>query len=235
MSVTLILCNKWTGSMWPSHYYWQRRSSLNTTSFWLLCLQVTSDLYMILVVCPIILTLYPLKYVSHELIDFIYDIITLERYEPRWKAYKKKRAFFACEPKPLPKKRRRRLSEVPAIRQPTSGLLTRLPTEIRLEIYRLVILAGTTHWHVVELRRIGGGRYARQPRNILCALKNRRAHPHDATIAAELATPHSHGNEILEWTLSTTFFHSDLAIAKTCRQIYLECIHIPYGMSSLLV
>lgn len=117
-------------------------------------------------------------------------------------------------PRPLPRKRRA-LSTTPFSRTVNSNcpLLTRLPPEIRLEIYRYVL--GDNILHLVQgVKRIS---------HVRCRATTetdyvRSCRPLAANTAGRLL-PGSTSN-------------GNLALVKTCRQIYRESMHILYATNA---
>ena len=159
--------------------------------------------------------------------------------------YRKHR--FSEEPRGLPRKRKRRLSEGHIVQQRTSMFLTRLPAEIRLMIYRLVIVGDSTHWHITECRNVRvKNDLPVRTFNTIRAFKTKTNRMHEASVARELelqsetamgqaATQgyNSHGrmwpDEVDEQMLQRAILKSNLNLTRTCRQIYLETINMPYG------
>ena len=156
-----------------------------------------------------------------------------------YRLYRDERRIQRLEPAPLPVKRPRRLSEGRMVRQ-TATLLTKLPLEIRRMIYEDVITGGNEHRHVFELKRQSSG-----------ARKSHRQHRHlrnrvwGAGCRAGLMSHCVFDNPIYLTRITPCcpislplgpdpYIEKDnpsgpIALAKTCRQIYLETIDMYYG------
>ena len=117
-------------------------------------------------------------------------------------------------------------------------LLTKLPVEIRLYIYEMVILDGSTHWHITEYRNARGDHFlSKQARNSLWSFRSNIARMLQASVASQIfldsethhyLTPHEVDRELLRCGY---YFpqQNGLSIIRTCRQIYLETTPILYG------
>ena len=155
-----------------------------------------------------------------------------------WQKQKSVRAFHHREPRPASKSRAREVSEGRIAEQRTSTLLTKLPVEIRLCIYEMVILDGSTHWHVTEYRNASGDCLAsKRARNSLWSFRSSVARMRQASVALHIClasevyhslTPHEVNGELLRCGY---YFRrqNGLGIIRTCRQIYLETTPILYG------
>lgn len=155
-----------------------------------------------------------------------------------WQKQKSVRAFHGREPRPASRSRVREVSEGRIVEQRTSMLLTKLPAEIRLCIYEMVILDGSTHWHITEYRNASGDRLpSKQTRNSLWSFRSSIARMRQASVAIQIClaselyhslTPHEVNRELLRCG-----YHfrgqNGLGIIRTCRQIYLETTPILYG------
>ena len=168
-----------------------------------------------------------------------------------WKKQKSVRAFHDREPGPASKSKVRDVNEGQIIEQRTSMLLTRLPVEIRLCIYKMVILDGGTHWHLTEYRNAsegGGGLSPKHSRNSLWSFRSNIARMRQASVSYQISlahefyysltpdeielyhslTPHEVSRELLHGGFHSSR-HNGLSIIRTCRHIYLETIPILYG------
>jgi len=135
------------------------------------------------------------------------------------------------EPAALPSSRQRRLSQGRIKPQTQSSFLTRLPPEIRQIVYEEVIRDGTLYRHIIELPGLNN-----QARNRLCGIGCKQNHIESCDSLA------IHDMYNVCCTLpsgSKTRFRKPwsncgpLALAKSCRQIYLETIDMFYGQWTL--
>ena len=161
-----------------------------------------------------------------------------------WRNQKSVRAFRGREPRPASRRSKaQEVSEGRVVEQGTSMLLTKLPVEIRLCIYEMVILDGSTHWHITEYRNAPGDHFpSKQARNSLWSFRSNTARMLHASVASQIflhsethhyLTPHEVDRELLR---CSDYFpqqnepqQNGLGIIRTCRQIYLETIPILYG------
>ena len=155
----------------------------------------------------------------------------------RYNLYRNERIMRRIEPVPLPAKRPRRLSEGQTVGQ-TAPLLTRLPLEIRQIIYEDVIKCGSLHRHILELERSSDTRkkyrQRRHPKKRVwgpgCKAWSLSHCAFDIPMYLTPITPCSPvslscgPNQYIENSRS-----GPIALAKTCRQIYLEIIDMYYG------
>ncbi|KAL8791697.1 MAG: hypothetical protein Q9195_005704 [Heterodermia aff. obscurata] len=154
-----------------------------------------------------------------------------------YRLYRDERRIRRLEPLPLPVKRPRRLSEGRRVRQ-TAALLTKLPLEIRQMIYEDVITCGSEHRHIFEIRKESAktGTSHRQRWHIRnriwgagciagltshCAFEN---HFYLTRSAACWSHTVLEPNPYVEKNSAG----GPIALAKTCRQIYLETIDMYY-------
>ena len=156
----------------------------------------------------------------------------------RWQDRKSLRAFHHREPRPAPRSSAREVSEGRIVEQRNSMLLRKLPVEIRLCIYEMVILDGGTHWHITEYRNDSGDHPpSKQARNSLWSFRSNIARMRQASVAAQIClanemyhylTPHE-----VDRALLRCGYHPNgqnrLGIIRTCRQIYLETTPVLYG------
>ena len=137
--------------------------------------------------------------------------------------------FETDKPRAISLQKRRRLS-LPAqvIPQPTSQLLTKLPPEIRLHIYKRAIL-GDSNWFDVVDREVQPGNHKKGK----CVFKN-RAYPcvitesdlEDDTLENRLSFLH----RIPRIRRHDNHLAAGLALLRTCRQIYTESIGLFYSL-----
>lgn len=153
--------------------------------------------------------------------------------------YRKKSKRLASEwdiekAKPLPLARLRRGFVSHALitsPQPVSNLITMLPAETRLKIYREVILGNSTHVHIAVHRtqRPGRGRPMSWMHGQLCNLHITTVPVNDCKCfdggsrgrtlpRCQAPYPENSGRGIL-------------ALSKTCRQIYMETVDLLYSQS----
>ena len=149
-----------------------------------------------------------------------------------WRKHKERKHIHTYEPRSLGKRKERRLSDG-HIAQQTAQFLTRLPIELRLIIYKMVIVGQNTHWHFTECRNHRAGRDGtKRIRNTIRVYKSSDSRLRGASVAGHLcslAENYSELNVVLPQVLHVLPFQSYLNLARTCRQIYLETISIPYG------
>lgn len=131
----------------------------------------------------------------------------------RRQRYKKR--FRRLEPAALPALRKRRLSQGHMRPQTQSSFLAKLPLEIRQMIYEEVIRDGALHRHIVELRNIEIG-----ARNQLCGIGCKQSVWGSCTTVSNAPETQSR---------KTVSNRGPLALAKSCRQMYLETINMFYG------
>ena len=160
-------------------------------------------------------------------------------YHLRCKRQAQEIAFEREKPRPLPLQLRRRLSQAPtcAETQLGSSFFTKLPFEIRLQIYREVIVGDDgKHVHVVVHSPMGN------PANAMRAGKIRGYHcdhafdkvisTHDAVDAAEAEVVYAGCNLITRMHFSISFPDNrgwgPVTLVKYCKQMYLEAINLLY-------
>ena len=134
------------------------------------------------------------------------------------------------KPPPLPRKRKRRLSEGQneLKTQSSSLFLSKLPAEIRLQIYEQVIFGDCIHLHVAVHRT----------RNTKEKRMSSRIHGHPCSQPiSSLPTNectcyglgyYSHSRPHTMLTLPENQGRGRLALSKTCKQIYVETIELLY-------
>ena len=155
-----------------------------------------------------------------------------------WRNHKSVRAFHGREPRPPSRSSAREVSEGRIADQRNSMLLKKLPLEIRLCIYEMVILDGSTHWHITEYRNTSGDRPpSKRARNSLWLFRSNVARMRQASVASQLClaseiyhllTPHEVDRELLRCGYHVPG-QNNLGIIRTCRQIYCETTPILYG------
>ena len=148
------------------------------------------------------------------------------RFRSKYHEYQSEREALRLEPAPLPRKRKRRLSVGKTAAQLESPFIQKLPPEIRRMIYKYVIIGGSSHRHIVEVRSKADD--GKQQRNHLWGagcfegpgLECKGLETHGVLISSQMP----------ECSLRPSY-HADgeLNLAKTCRQIYLETIDMFYG------
>ena len=172
-------------------------------------------------------------------------------YHLRCKRQAQEIAFEREKPRPLPLQLRRRLSQAPicAETQLGSSFFTKLPFEIRLQIYREVIVGDDgKHVHVVvhsPMRNPDGVLDAHANANAMRAGKIRGYHcdhPFDKVIstapawhlvdAAEAEVVYAGYNVIARTHFSISFPDNrgwgPVTLVKCCKQMYLEAINLLY-------
>lgn len=174
----------------------------------------------------------------------------------RWQAQEV--AFEKERPHPLPLQLRRRLSQAPycAESQPRASFFTKLPFEIRLQIYREVIAGDGEHVHVVlhsPMRNPDRGTDTYPNANAMRAGKIRGYrcdHAFDESISSPPAWHAVHGawhilhaneaeviyagyNLIARTHFSISFPKNrgwgPVTLVQSCKQIYLEAIDLLYS------
>lgn len=160
-------------------------------------------------------------------------------------------AFEREKPRPLPLQLRRRLSQVPycAESQLRAMFFTKLPYEIRLQIYKEVIVGDGEHIHVVvhsPMRIPDGLLDAHAAANAMRAGKIRGYrcdHAFDKGVptapawhlvdAAEAEVVYAGYNVITRMHFSISFPKNrgwgPVTLVKCCKQIYLEAINLLYS------
>jgi len=133
---------------------------------------------------------------------------------PGYRRQRHEKKFRRLEPAALPSLRKRRLSQGHVRPQTQSSFLTKLPLEIRQIIYEEVIRDGTLRRHIIELKNIKIG-----ARNQLCGIGCDRNEWGGCTLSDAPET----------WFRKTVSSCNPLALAKSCRRIYLETIDLFYG------
>ena len=158
-----------------------------------------------------------------------------------YRLYRDERRIRRLEPASLPAKRPRSLSQGRTVGQ-TAPLLTKLPLELRQMIYEEVIRDGSEHRHVFELKKHSSSE-ARKSHRQRRHLRNRvwgagcRPGLNQWTIDHPVYL-----NRIAPCCPACLSLGPDeyiekdspsgpIALAKTCRQIYLETIDMYYGQS----
>lgn len=128
-------------------------------------------------------------------------------------AYRRKRNN---DPKKLPKRRRRLSVPSRCVSNVDCAFLSRLPIELRLEIYTLVL--GGKLLHIVQLPRQLAHRSCPSPNEYgyrTCCLSTLRNNVR-------------HASSIARASLSS----ANIAILQTCRQIYMEAIDLLYNSNA---
>lgn len=154
-------------------------------------------------------------------------------YVDRYRKFRAEQESLRYEPAPLPRIRKRRLSDGRQAPQMSSSFLKRLPLEIRQTIYKEVVVCGSEHRHIIELP-------SRAP-----DCKRKRNHLWGAS-CVKLTESNcwtglivGNGGDLCkdDYILREYSFKPQrsgcgaLGLAKTCRQIYVEMIDIFYGSS----
>ena len=156
-------------------------------------------------------------------------------YTGRYREYRAGRESLRCEPAPLPRTRKRRLSDGRKASQVNSSFLKKLPPEIRRMIYKEVVIGGSEHRHIIELlsrtsdgkrrkNQLWGAPCFKQP-NSKCSIENIILGNGGDTCQADDVI-------IDNFAKPKDGFYGALGLAKTCRQIYLEVIDIFYSSSN---
>ena len=160
-------------------------------------------------------------------------------------------AFEREKPRPLPLQLRRRLSQVPygAETQLGASFFTKLPFEIRLQIYKEVIIGDGKHVHVVvhsPWRKPDGAIDPHANANAMRVGQIRGYHCNHAFDKTISTTPSSHvvdaaeaeivyaGYSIIAQEHFSISFPKNrgwgpVTLAKACRQMYLETIDLLYS------
>ena len=152
-------------------------------------------------------------------------------YIPRYRKYRAEKESLRYEPAPLPRARKRRLSDGRKASQLNSSFLNKLPLEIRQTIYKEVVIGGSEHRHIIELpsRTSDGRRKKNQLWGASCIKQpdSKCWTPHILTNGANLCRTSCRGYDYLLKPKNGCY--GALELAKTCRQIYLEVINIFYS------
>ena len=162
-----------------------------------------------------------------------------ERIVQRWQKRKSVRAFHDQEPRPPSRSSARDVSEGRIVQQQASKLLTEVPVEVRLCIYKMAILDGSTHWHITEYRNASGDHPpSKQPRNSLWSFRSNIARMRQASVALQIfqtsemhhhyLTPHEVSRDLLRCAGQLPR-QNGLSIIRSCRQIYWEATPILYS------
>lgn len=197
---------------------------------------------------------YRLIYKSAAILPF--RILWFYHLRCRWQAQEV--AFERERPHPLPLQLRRRLSQAPycAESQSRASFFTKLPFEIRLQIYREVIVGDGEHVHVVvhsPMRNPDDGTDTYANANAMRAGKIRGYrcdHAFDESISSPPAWHVVHGawhvvhaaeaeviyagyNLIARTHFSISFpknrGRGPVTLVQSCKQIYLEAIDLLYS------
>ena len=159
-----------------------------------------------------------------------------------YRLYRDEKRIRRIEPAPLPVKRPRSLSVGRMVGQ-TASLLTKLPLEIRQMIYEEVIKCGSEHRHVFEIKKQSspGARKSHRHRQ---HLRNRvwGAGCRAGLLSHCMFDSPGYLSQVTPCCPTYLFLGPDpyieknspsgpIALAKTCRQIYLETINMYYGQS----
>ena len=172
-------------------------------------------------------------------------------YHLRCKRQAQEIAFERTKPRPLPLQLRRRLSQAPYCAQTQLGasFFTKLPFEIRLQIYKEVIVGNGKHVHVVvhsPMRNPDGVLEVHANANAMRAGKIRGYHcdhAFDQTVstapawhlvdAAEAEVVYAGYNVIARTHFSISFPKNrgwgPVTLVKCCKQMYLEAIDLLYS------
>lgn len=175
-------------------------------------------------------------------------------YHLRCKRQAQEIAFEREKPHPLPLQLRRRLSQAPCYAETQLGSLffTRLPFEIRLQIYKEVIIGDGKHVHVVvhsPMKNPDGVLDAHANANAMRAGKIRGYHCDHAfdrvvstapawhlVDAAEAEVVYAGYNVIARSHFSINFPKNrgcgPVTLVKCCKQMYLEAIDLLYSKCS---
>lgn len=162
-------------------------------------------------------------------IQLVYD----DKVLARCRQHKSEREYRRLKPVSLPAVRERELSQERIIPQKTCSFLTDMPLEIRQMIYKEVIRSGTFHRHIIEVKRMETIRgRPKRASNQLCGIgctgstyhTCKPSHVYDmANVCGVMRdAPEPHYQKISGGC-------SPLALAKACRQVYLESINLFYG------
>lgn len=81
----------------------------------------------------------------------IFPWINVLKYKSKLREHQDERRLRRYDPAPLPRTRKRRLSDGHMAPQVRSSFLMKLPLEIRALIYEYVFIDGSEHRHIVEL------------------------------------------------------------------------------------
>lgn len=185
-----------------------------------------------LITCPFMM----LRGYKDELVQMCFDAtdvpkILLARYRRSFEQREREWDYEMGKPVPLPQQRIRCLSQARSqvASQTTSPFLTKLPVELRLQIYKYVIIGKAIHVHVaVHWTRKSGkpGTFSRihgHPCNqhlngipiseCRCSISSSRA---SQRIHAQFPTPEHRGR-------------GHLALSQTCTQVYRESIDLLYS------
>lgn len=142
----------------------------------------------------------------------LYEKCTFRSGRQNRHAAKKTKERIANAPQPLPSPRPHSLSRLPQTPQPASLLLTRLPPEIRQEIYKYVV--GGNLIHIL--------RKGKHLAHVRCTYDNltdfeRGCRPYAAcTVYDEIGAIASTSN-------------GNVALLRTCRAVYAEAVEILYA------
>lgn len=172
-------------------------------------------------------------------------------YHLRCKRQAQELAFEKEKPRPLPLQLRRRLSQAPhcAETQLRASFFTKLPYEIRLQIYKEVIVGDGKHVHVVvhsPMRNPDGIVDAHANANAMRAGKIRGYHCDHAFDKIVSTAPAWHlvdaaeaevvyaGYNVIARTHFSISFPKDrgwgpVTLVKCCKQMYLEAIDLLYS------
>ena len=152
-----------------------------------------------------------------------------------WRKYKDAKHLHDYEPRPDNFRFGRQLNESEFNQQQTSMFFTRLPIEIRLSIYKLVIIGHRPQWHFTECRNYKNDcNLSRRRRNTLGVYKTREKRIKEGSLSSHLSStvmkshcyrPHEIDRSLLRALPSL----SDMSLARTCHRMYLEVGDLPYS------
>ena len=180
-------------------------------------------------------------------------------YHLRCKRQAQRTAFEREKPRPLPLRLRRRLSQAPycAESQLRASFFTKLPFEIRLQIYKEVIIGDGEHVHIVvhsPMRNEDGRTYTHANANAMRTGKIRGYrcdHAFDQRIYSSIGWPGPEWHLVDDAaeaevvyagynTLSQSHFSINfpknrgwgpVTLVQCCKQMYLEAIDLLYSES----
>lgn len=162
----------------------------------------------------------PVSGIDHRFVVFRKQ--RLNRHFDRRRSYRQKRLV---EPRPLPPRRKYRLSEINVGSQPRVNLLMRLPLELRREIYEYVLVSDSRNLHISQDVNVPN----RRTRLFSYACE----HPWELHVPKDIRLRGFH-HRPGELGPANCFPYAmppnRLALVKVCRQVYLEAIDIIYSM-----
>ncbi|MCJ1469957.1 hypothetical protein MMC07_008602 [Pseudocyphellaria aurata] len=165
----------------------------------------------------------PVSGIDHRFVD-----VRKQRLDRQFFQRSSYRQKGLVEPRPLPPRRKYRLSEISLGSQPPANLLMRLPLELRREIYEYVLVSDSRNLHVSQDVNVPN----RRTRLFSYACE----HPWELHVPKDIRLRGFH-HRPGELGPANCFPYAmppnRLALVKVCRQVYIEAIDIIYSLRAV--